>query len=156
MSLTPAKLLGMVGIEHQEKSNRLQLLCPFHDDTNPSAGFYLDTERFYCFTCDLSLDLVGFYAKLKGILPSVARNELEKTTGVRLKRKNVSPEYVRFQRVATDKILVSLKDRFTCKEFGILEEQLDQILDQIGKGELDEETGDALVQDWYKMVGTLV
>jgi len=65
--MTPAQLLVQLGLSYREKSNRLEMLCPFHDDTNPSAGFYLDTHKFFCYTCTLSLDMTGFYAKHKGI-----------------------------------------------------------------------------------------
>jgi len=53
------------------------MICPFHDDRNPSSGFYLDTEKFFCFSCELSLDLVGFYAKLKEITRSQAARDLD-------------------------------------------------------------------------------
>lgn len=65
--MTPVELLKRLGLDSVEKSGRLEMLCPFHADTNPSSGFYLNTERFYCYACELSLDVPGFYAKFKGI-----------------------------------------------------------------------------------------
>jgi hypothetical protein len=59
-----AKFLYLAGIKFSEKEGRMSILCPFHDDTRPSASVYKDTQRFHCFKCDLHLDLISFYAKL--------------------------------------------------------------------------------------------
>lgn len=63
---SPQEVLNALGIEYKERTNRLLLCCPFHHDTNPSSGFYLNTKLFHCFACEVSLDTVGFYAKVRG------------------------------------------------------------------------------------------
>ncbi len=65
--MTPEKILTLVGVPYTDKVSRLEIHCPFHHDVNPSAGFYRDTGRFWCFTCELLLDVAGFYARLRGI-----------------------------------------------------------------------------------------
>jgi len=151
MSLSPRELLVRVGIPHQEKSNRLQLLCPFHDDTNPSAGFYLDTERFYCFTCDLSLDVIGFYAKFHGIPVRQARGQLvpgqlEESSPRR------SMEWVQRKRSVIEQILKELKEVAGSQEFAILSEQVDQMMDQVVEGSLGQDEGESMLEGWYRMV----
>jgi len=34
------------------------ILCPFHPDTNPSASINMDEDRFKCFVCDVSGDIL--------------------------------------------------------------------------------------------------
>lgn len=63
---SPQEVLRVLGIDFRERTNRLLLCCPFHHDTNPSSGFYLNTKLFHCFACEISLDTVAFYAKFKG------------------------------------------------------------------------------------------
>ena len=59
---TPRQVLSITGTEYLERNNRLMFCCPFHDDTDPSAGFYEDTELAHCFSCGYTLDPVAFYA----------------------------------------------------------------------------------------------
>lgn len=39
------------------------LYCLFHEDHNPSASIH--RGRFHCFTCDLSLDVIDFIARVQ-------------------------------------------------------------------------------------------
>ena len=43
--------------------------CPFHDDTNPSFTFNIDSGCYYCFGCDASGNAPQF-AELKGLNPT--------------------------------------------------------------------------------------
>jgi DNA primase len=45
-------------------------LCPAHDDTDPSCHIFPD-DRFYCFSCGATGDVVDFYAFLKGLEPGL-------------------------------------------------------------------------------------
>jgi len=149
--ISPRELLVRVGIPHMEKSNRLQLLCPFHDDTNPSAGFYLDTERFYCFTCDLSLSVEAFYARFHSLSIKQARMQL---TGGELEE--ISPkrslDWVQRKRGGVEMILKELKGLVRCQEFGILSEEVDMMLDQVAEGRMMESEGESQLEGWYQMV----
>jgi len=70
--------LDQCGIEFIEKTGRLSMLCPFHDDTDPSSGFYTDTELFHCFACSLTLSPDRFYAKLREISIQEARKTTDR------------------------------------------------------------------------------
>ena len=54
-------------------------LCPFHDDHHPSLK--LD-QRFYCFGCGASGDVIDFTAKLFGISPREAVQKLAEDFGI--------------------------------------------------------------------------
>ena len=54
-------------------------LCPFHTDHRPSLK--LD-ERFYCFGCHTSGDVIDFTAKLFGISPKDAAQKLAGDFGI--------------------------------------------------------------------------
>ena len=54
-------------------------LCPFHEDHHPSLK--LD-ERFYCFGCHASGDVIDFTAKLFGIGPKDAAEKLAGDFGI--------------------------------------------------------------------------
>jgi len=79
--LTPEMLLDYLGIKYRVRSNRLSMCCVFHGDRNPSAGFYLDSNKFYCFTCRLSLTMLDFYAKYLGLSSAVAEEQLREQFG---------------------------------------------------------------------------
>ena len=59
------RALTLCGVSYSPKSNRFQILCPFHDDTDPSAAIYYDTSKFYCFTCNKTASVYEVYAKIK-------------------------------------------------------------------------------------------
>lgn len=71
--MEPEDLFRILKIQYKEKGNRYELLCPLHDDHSPSAGFYKDTQRFYCYTCGLSLTKAQLYAKVTGEDPRKAK-----------------------------------------------------------------------------------
>ena len=81
MKLDPEQLLQMLGLDYSPKTNRLSMLCPWHDDTDPSSGFYLDTEKFFCFSCEISYSMVEFYGRFKEIPFNEAQRQLEKEFG---------------------------------------------------------------------------
>ena len=54
-------------------------LCPFHDDHHPSLK--LD-QRFYCFGCGASGDVIDFAARLFGITLKEAAQKLAKDFGI--------------------------------------------------------------------------
>lgn len=74
--MSPKELLDKLGISYVERTSRLMMSCVFHHDTNPSSGFYTDTEKFFCFSCAISLDVPGFYAKYKEMPRAQALKDL--------------------------------------------------------------------------------
>jgi DNA primase len=45
--------------------DRLEGLCPFHDDHTPSFSVYLQTQRYYCFACGAGGDVIDFIRTLE-------------------------------------------------------------------------------------------
>jgi DNA primase len=43
--------LEMIGVKLIRGAQTQQIVCPFHDDTKPSARVYEDTGKLFCFTC---------------------------------------------------------------------------------------------------------
>ena len=53
--------------------------CPFHDDHHPSMKV---DDRFYCFGCGTSGDVIDFTARLFGLSPYAAAQKLEIDFGI--------------------------------------------------------------------------
>ena len=43
-----------------DNSSRLEGCCPFHDDRHPSLSLYTETQRYYCFGCGATGDVLDF------------------------------------------------------------------------------------------------
>lgn len=73
------KMLTKLGIEYLPVGRRLQLCCKFHDDNNPSAAIYDDSdqETYFCWTCNLTLNPIQFYQKYKDISWAQSREIVE-------------------------------------------------------------------------------
>lgn len=52
-------------IENLIEVKHSKALCPFHDDHNPSMG--IKNNRFYCFACGESGDVIDFVMKKEGL-----------------------------------------------------------------------------------------
>lgn len=46
-----ARVLRFYSVEFDESKAEQSILCPFHEDINPSCKLNLDTNTFYCFGC---------------------------------------------------------------------------------------------------------
>ena len=57
-------------------AEEVKVLCPFHNDTVPSAGVNTTKEVFHCFTCSKGYDEAQFYAEVNGVDINVARGLL--------------------------------------------------------------------------------
>lgn len=47
--------------------NRYVILCPFHDERTPSCMVYVDDDKYHCFSCQSSGDLIDFYQNYNDI-----------------------------------------------------------------------------------------
>lgn len=65
--------------------------CPFHDDHSPSLK--LD-ERFYCFGCGVSGDVIDFTARYLGISLQSAAEKLCRDYGLSPRDPNTHKEYI--------------------------------------------------------------
>ena len=52
------------GIDGKHQGEKIIVSCPFHNDTHPSAVVF--KERFYCSTCNLTLNYYDFISRLEG------------------------------------------------------------------------------------------
>jgi hypothetical protein len=53
--------------EAKSHGDKLQALCPFHKDKNPSLSIDIKTGLFHCFGCNVEGDIFDFYAKMKNL-----------------------------------------------------------------------------------------
>ena len=61
------KLLIEMGIDYFQVKDRYMVCCPFHDDSEPSCGVWVDTGYFKCFGCGETGSFVEFVAKVENI-----------------------------------------------------------------------------------------
>jgi hypothetical protein len=141
-------MLDVLGVDYTQKTNRLSIVCPFHPDTDPSSGFYLDTNRFFCFACELTLDVVGFYARFKEIRRDAAEAELEKLFGSIPMLQHVDRMLVGRLRAAAEEELKRRKDwpRQVHAAFG---ERLDKIIWYYEKKAISDEQIEPAFNRWY-------
>lgn len=52
------------GIDGKRQGDKLIVNCPFHNDVHPSGVVF--RERFYCSTCNLTLNYYEFISRLEG------------------------------------------------------------------------------------------
>ena len=52
------------GIDGKQQGDRMIVSCPFHNDTHPSSVIF--PSRFYCSTCNMTLNYYDFISKLEG------------------------------------------------------------------------------------------
>jgi len=151
-NLSPETLLDLLGVEYVEKTNRLSMLCPWHDDTDPSSGFYLDTKRFFCFSCELTLNMVGFYARFKEVPYPDAERELEKEFGILPADRVVDRVAIARRQSKAEGQLETARGAIGRADHAYLGEQLDRALLFFERGHLSEEELDNCLGIWYNKV----
>lgn len=92
--ISPADVARRLGLP--ERHGRF--VCPFHDDHQPSMACYEDSRRFYCFTCHARGDATDLWAKVRGMSPKAAAEELCAEFGLQC-REESRAERERRQRV---------------------------------------------------------
>lgn len=60
-------VLDRYGITTWGSGARRTALCPFHDDRIPSLAVYLDSDRFHCFGCGATGDVIELVKRLEGV-----------------------------------------------------------------------------------------
>lgn len=56
--ITIFQALEFIGLHLLHGHSTQQIVCPFHDDTKPSARAYQDSNKFFCFTCHKTWDVI--------------------------------------------------------------------------------------------------
>jgi len=146
--LTPEALLNLMGLSYIERPNRLSLCCPFHHDTDPSSGFYLDTRLFHCFACELTIDMAGFYAKYNEISWGAGRQALEREFGTIPKARKIDRVKLARHLAKAEKKLAA-RDRLGLERRHYLGELLDKISLAYQRGQIDESKLDKAIGGWY-------
>lgn len=68
-----ADVLDLLGYPWELVADHTQQIhCPIHDDQTPSARYYHEQQKVYCFTCGASWDVVGLVAVKRGISRAAA------------------------------------------------------------------------------------
>lgn len=60
-------IIGVLEKEGIELSRNNTALCPFHEEKTPSFKVFPDSQRFHCFGCGKSGDVITFIQELRGI-----------------------------------------------------------------------------------------
>lgn len=147
--VSPEELLDLLRIEYFEKSGRVSFCCCFHDDTNPSAGFYKDTGLAHCFSCEYTLDVIQFYAKFHEISRSAAIRDLEKQFGPLVERKvYLNKNLMHLIRARGEKTIASLKGKIPREVHAKTAETLDRILVAYERKQIDESLLQEAIDKW--------
>jgi DNA primase len=150
MSLEPQQILKLLGIDYLEKSNRLAFCCPFHNDTDPSAAAYLDTQLFHCFACAYTLDGIRFYAKHQGTSHATAEAELLSRSGSvpRATDRRGKHEAARRRPQGEAELARRKETGFSHEEHAKAGEALDRILHALENGRITPQQADTQLEEW--------
>lgn len=67
-------ILARYDIASARLQGQVSVLCPFHDDRQPSLSVNLDRKLFHCFACQAKGDILDFVARIEQVsLPDAAR-----------------------------------------------------------------------------------
>lgn len=70
--------------EIKRSGERWVMVCPFHDDKNPSLTIYTETQSWHCFGCGKSGDIFEFVMELEHITFMEALKRISKEEGMSL------------------------------------------------------------------------
>jgi DNA primase len=69
-----ATILARYDIAPARLQGQISVLCPFHDDRQPSLSVNLERKVFHCFACQAKGDILDFVARIEQVsLPDAAR-----------------------------------------------------------------------------------
>lgn len=78
-----SEVLTLCGFDTHKRTGTFQILCPFHEDSSPSARVYGDTQKLYCYTCGKIWDSIGVVIDLQKIPYHEALTWLEDHFGIK-------------------------------------------------------------------------
>lgn len=79
-------------------SSRLEGCCPFHDDRHPSLSLYTETQRYYCFGCGATGDVLDFVQAWDGCSLSEALDRLSPSSSLPTREPVPRPSIARRQK----------------------------------------------------------
>lgn len=145
-------LLVNLKVHFSEKTNRLSVCCPFHDDRNPSAAVYLDTKLFHCFTCEITYPMVRFVMKVRNCGKERAEAFLEKfgfEAKIEDPRNRLRADV---ERQKAEDLLSTILGRLPMKVHANLGSLLDVVFLQYDNGQMDDVRLDLFLQRWRRRV----
>ena len=145
-------ILDKLGISYSDRGNRLSFLCPIHYDTSPSAAFYQDTERFYCFSCEYYLTITGFYKKVTDATYEEAKRQLELEFGELPKPRQIDRFLISMTYEKAEACLPPLRGIIPRERFARLGDEVDLMTFAYKKRKLDEKGLDKALNLWYTRV----
>jgi len=77
-----------ISVRHDGK-----IKCPFHDDTHPSCQLGDQTQSYYCFTCHIGGDAIGFVKRYLNTTPQGAAIWITDYYGVTPEKPKTLREY---------------------------------------------------------------
>src|SRR5215203_3832057 len=103
-----AELVGAKTELKRAGQNRLQGLCPFHDERTPSFGIDPVEKLYHCFGCGAGGDVFSFAMETEGLDFGAALEWLAERAGVELERESEDPRDAA-KRVRRDRLLALLE-----------------------------------------------
>src|SRR5699024_5471613 len=85
----------------------LKALCPNHDDKHPSFSWDSKLNRFKCFTCNYTLDILDYYTEYESMSFTQAAQTLFNLTGIQHDIELTAEE------IASHKAQIKLRDRLS-------------------------------------------
>jgi DNA primase len=103
-----AELVGARTELKRSGTNRLQGLCPFHEERTPSFGIEPVEKLYHCFGCGAGGDVFSFVMETEGLDFGAALEWLAERAGVELERESEDPRDAA-RRVRRDRLLALLE-----------------------------------------------
>jgi DNA primase len=103
-----AELVGARTELKRSGTNRLQGLCPFHEERTPSFGIDPVEKLYHCFGCGAGGDVFSFVMETEGLDFGAALEWLAERAGVELERESEDPRDAA-RRVRRDRLLALLE-----------------------------------------------
>ena len=95
-------ILDRYNIKHGTSRGQASVLCPFHDDSNPSLSVNFKRNVFHCFSCEESGDILTFVAKMERVSVPEAAQIIAGCCGIPMNG-NKPPENRPRQQAETDR-----------------------------------------------------
>jgi DNA primase len=113
-----AELVGARTELKRSGTNRLQGLCPFHEERTPSFGIDPVEKLYHCFGCGVGGDVFSFVMETEGLDFGAALEWLAERAGVELERESEDPRDAA-KRARRDRLL-ALLERAAAYYVGVL------------------------------------
>ena len=63
-------------IEEHGRGDQIKIICPFHDEHNPTCSINIERNIFRCFACHTSGNLLEFICQMEDLDPQDTKDDL--------------------------------------------------------------------------------